>query len=147
MRLSRAHALAGLVVLALVGAATAGMVAHAGAGTRTIAVGEKEFRIHLSTTKTAPGTVRFVVHNTGKYRHALAIAGPGVKSKRTALIRPGRTAKLVVKLSPGTYELWCPVPGHAAQGMKAKLTVTGAATPSTTSQQTTTSGGGGGGWG
>ena len=90
MRLSRAHALVGLVVLALVGAATAGMVAHAGAGTKTITVTEKEFRIHLSSTKTAPGTVHFVVENTGKFRHALAIAGPGVTSKRTALIRPGK---------------------------------------------------------
>ena len=145
MRLSRAQALVGLVVIALVGAATAGMVAHAGAGTKTITVTEKEFRIHLSSTKTAPGTVRFVVENTGKFRHALAIAGPGVKSKRTALIRPGKTARLTVKLSPGTYQLWCPVPGHAAQGMKAKLTVTGATT--STGQTTTSSGGGGGGWG
>lgn len=132
-------------MLALVGAATAGMVAHAGARTKTITVTEKEFRIHLSSTKTAPGTVRFVVENTGTFRHALAIAGPGVKSKRTALIRPGKSATLTVTLSPGTYQLWCPVPGHAAQGMKAKLTVTGAAT--STGQTTTSSGGGGGGWG
>ncbi len=147
MRLTRAFALAGLVVLALVGAAAAGMVAHAGARTKTITVTEKEFRIHLSTTKIPSGTVRFVVENTGSYRHALEIAGPGVKNKRTPLIRPGKSARLVVKVSPGTYRLWYPVPGHAAQGMKAKLTVPGKGAsstpvPTTTEQAPTTTSGG-----
>jgi uncharacterized cupredoxin-like copper-binding protein len=146
MKLPRPHALAAVVVVALAGAATAGVVAHATATKRTITVTEREFRIHLSTTKTKAGTVAFVVKDVGSLPHALAIAGPGVKSKRTPLIHPGKSARLVVTLSAGTYSLWCPVPGHAAQGMKASLHVAGAVSTPTSSGSTSTSGGGGG-WG
>jgi len=47
------------------------------------------------------------------------------------MIKPGKSAALVVDLRSGRYALWCPVPGHAAQGMKATLTV-GGATATTT---------------
>ncbi len=145
MKLSRQYAGAALVGLALAGAATVGVVAHAGSRTTTITVTEKEFRIHLSQARTKPGTVRLVVKDIGKYAHALAISGPGVKLKRTPLVHPGKSATLVVKLSAGTYAIWCPVPGHAAQGMKTSLKVAAAA--ATTTAPTTTSSGGGGAWG
>jgi plastocyanin len=147
MNLSRPYAVGAALALALIGAATAGVVAHASAKTRTITVTEREFRIHLSTTKTKAGTVRFVVKNAGRVAHALAISGPGVKLKRTAAIEPGKTVRLVVKLRGGKYSLWCPF--HSAEGMKATLRVKGAVavtTPSTTTPPTTTSGGGGS-WG
>lgn len=140
-----------IAALALAGAASAGVVARTGANAKTIAVTEQEFRITLSTHKAQVGRVTFVIRNKGKYTHALAISGPGMKTKKTASIRPGKRAKLVVTLHSGTYTLWCPVPGHAAQGMKASLTVPGSATTaggsggggyggSTTTDSTTTSG-------
>ena len=142
--------LVAVFALALAGAALAGVASHRGATRTKIVVTEREFRIHLSTTKTAPGTVTFVVKDIGTFRHALAISGPGVKLKRTPLIHPGKSVRLVVKLRAGTYSLWCPVPGHAAQGMKATLHVAGAGgSTSTSGGSTSTSGGGsgGGGWG
>jgi plastocyanin len=129
-----------LAALALAGAAVAGVVAHAGASKATIRVTEREYKIGLSTTHALPGPVRFEVKNTGKIPHALAIAGAGVKTK-TKLIQPGKTAVLLVILKQGAYALWCPVPGHAAKGMRASLT-----TPSPSGAgggATTTSGGGG----
>ena len=109
-----------LAALALAGAAVAGVVAHASASKTTIRVTEREFKIGLSATHATAGRVRFEIKNTGKFAHALSISGAGVKTK-TKLIQPGKTAVLLVTLKQGIYSLWCPVPGHAAQGMKAEL--------------------------
>ena len=148
MKPTRIQTLAGVLTAAVVGAAAAGVVAHAGSRAATVTVTEKEFKIALSASKVQAGATRFVVMNKGHFAHALALSGPGVKLKKTALIRPGKTASLTVTLASGTYTLWCPVPGHAARGMKSRLTVAGAAKPATTSSGgTTTSGGGGGAWG
>lgn len=127
MKLTRPLVIAAALAVALAGAAFAGAVAHKSAATVTVTVTEKEFHIGLSTRKGTAGRVKFLVKNTGKFPHALAIAGPGVKSKRTALIRPGKSAALLVTLTSGKYALWCPVPGHAAQGMKTTITVPAAA--------------------
>jgi hypothetical protein len=116
-----------LAVLLVAGAATAGVVAHASGSKTTIRVSEREFKIGLSAKSAPAGVVQFQIKNTGRYAHALEIAGPGVK-KRTPLIKPGKTAALTVTLRAGSYSLWCPVPGHAAEGMKAALKVTGSAT-------------------
>ncbi len=137
MKLTRPLIVAAALAAALAGAALAGVVTHKGADVKTIKVGEKEFHITLSTRKGAVGPVRFVIKNTGKYTHGLAISGPGVKLKKSALVKPGKTTTLAVTLESGTYALWCPVPGHAAKGMKTSITVPGASTGG--------SGGGGGG--
>jgi len=151
MKPTRVHTVAAVLAVALLGAGVAGVVAHAGARTTTVKVTEKEFKIGLSARKVAAGPAQFVVRNTGHFPHALAISGPGVKMKKTPTIRPGKTARLRVTLAAGTYTLWCPIPGHAARGMKTKLAVTGtsAAPPAatTTAGTTTSSGGGGAAWG
>ena len=142
-----------IAALALAGAAVAGVMAHASASKTTIRVTEREFKIGLSATKAPAGPVRFEIKNTGKLAHALAISGAGVKT-RTKLIQPGKTAVLLVTIRRGAYSLWCPVPGHAAQGMKAKLlTITqsgGGGSPATTSgggSGDTTTDSGGAAWG
>ncbi len=91
-----------------------------------------------------------MIKNTGKYAHRLAISGPGLKTKKTPLIKPGKSATLAVTLRSGTYAIWCPVPGHAAQGMKSSITVpaavsggtggTGGGATTTTTSGTTTDG-------
>ncbi len=137
MKLTRPLILAAALAAALAGAALAGVVTHRSATVKTIGVTEKEFHISLSTRKGAVGSVRFAIKNTGRHSHALAISGPGVKLKKTALIKPGKKTTLTVTLKAGTYALWCTVPGHAAQGMKTSITVPG----------TTTGGSGGSGGG
>ena len=138
MKLTRPFLLAAVPAVALLGAATAGIVAQAGTAKTTINVTEKEFRITLSSHKATAGRVRFVVRNAGTYPHALAISGAGVKLKKTTMIAPGKTSVLLVDLRSGRYSLWCPVPGHAAQGMKATLTLPGASSGSATSTSGTT---------
>ena len=150
MKLNRTITIAAIVGVALLGAALAGVVAHASASAKTITVKEKEYSLILSTRKGAVGPTRFVVKNTGKLAHAFAIAGPGVKTKKTKTIKPGASATLNVTLRSGTYTVWCPMPGHAALGMKATVTVPGSAaapTGGTTTGDTTTTSGGGPAWG
>jgi uncharacterized cupredoxin-like copper-binding protein len=136
-----------LAALALAGAAIAGVVAHASASKTTIRVTEREYKIGVSATHAAAGPVRFEIKNTGKLAHAVSIRGVGVKT-RTKLIQPGKTGVLLVTLKSGAYSIWCPVPGHAALGMKAKVTVPaaagggGAATTSGGAGDTTTDSGG-----
>jgi plastocyanin len=130
-----------LAALALAGAAVAGVVAHASASKTTIRVTEREYKVGLSTTHAPAGAVRFEIKNTGKLAHALAISGAGVKTK-TKLIAPGKTGVLLVTLKKGAYSIWCPVPGHAALGMKATITVPTAGGGG--GGAVTTSGGGGG---
>ena len=89
-----------------------------------------------------PGTVVFDAVNAGKMGHALAIEGNGVDNE-TGTIDAGSSAKLTVDLSKaGTYELYCPIDGHRAQGMRATVTVgTGSGGTTTNEGGTTTSGG------
>jgi uncharacterized cupredoxin-like copper-binding protein len=92
---------------------------------KTVQVQEKEFKILPAAITVAHGSVTFVVKNIGKIQHDLAISGPKVTGpKKTALIKPGGTAKLVVTLGKGVYTLFCTVPGHRQLGMKATVKAT-----------------------
>ena len=114
--------------LALAGAAVAAVVSHGSTATTTIKVTEREYHIALSATSAKAGSVTFVVRNSGKIAHRLSVAGAGLtKPVSTPTIRPGTTRSLTVKVAGGKLSLWCPVPGHAALGMKTSLQVAGAA--------------------
>jgi hypothetical protein len=137
MKLTRLFLLVGAVAVGLLGVATAGYVAHAGAAKTTVNVTEKEFSITLSPRRVPVGVVRFVIHNKGLYAHALAVK-VGTATKRTPLIKPGKSATLIVTLKKGKSALWCPVPGHAARGMKATLAVGTTVGSTTTAPSTST---------
>lgn len=71
------------------------------------------------------GPVQFEVVNDGKYPHALAIEGSiGGKDFElsTGWLKAGEKTTLLVNLPAGTYNSYCPVPGHEAKGMKSPLT-------------------------
>ena len=88
-----------------------------------LAITETEFKIALPATKTAAGTVDIRVKNEGKTIHNLVVKGPGV-TKSTKDMKPGEQDTFQVELKPGTYELYCSIPGHKDAGMDTKLTVT-----------------------
>jgi uncharacterized cupredoxin-like copper-binding protein len=101
-----------------------GGTAESGKTEHAIAVAETEFAVKLKQAKEAPGDYTLDVSNDGKIDHDLAVEGPGLSGEtKTALIKPGESAKLSVKLEPGTYTLYCTVAGHRAAGMVTKLTV------------------------
>jgi uncharacterized cupredoxin-like copper-binding protein len=63
--------------------------------------------------------VTFVFKNVGHVLHDFTISG-----KKTPLIQPGQTARLVVTFKKkGKCPYMCTVPGHAAAGMKGVFTV------------------------
>jgi uncharacterized cupredoxin-like copper-binding protein len=104
--------------------AVVGVVAAPAFGARTHATGTAvtvtatEFHFKLSKTSVPHGSVTFTLVNKGKLSHDFKIAG-----KKTALVKPGKTAKLTVTLKAGKAAYLCTVPSHAAAGMKGTLTV------------------------
>jgi uncharacterized cupredoxin-like copper-binding protein len=88
---------------------------------QTVQATETEFKIALSSTSFKAGTITFDVKNEGKIEHDLAVKGTSFKTK---LIPPGGTAEVKATLKPGTYEVYCTVPGHEQAGMKINITVT-----------------------
>ena len=140
--------------LALAGAAMAALHGHAAAKGTVVKVTEREYHISLSRSAVPAGTVTFTVHNAGTIAHALDLSGAGLKLAKVSTIAPGKTRTVTVKVSGGKLKAWCPVPGHAAQGMRTTLSVKGAAGTSSggsagTTGGTTTTGGSSGtyGWG
>jgi uncharacterized cupredoxin-like copper-binding protein len=101
----------------------------------TVQVTEREFKIALASTELKAGTITFEVKNDGTIEHDLAIVG---MSEKTKLISPGGSSKLTVTLKPGTYELYCSVPGHKEAGMDVKITVQSPTAPPATTAPTTT---------
>src|SRR5207253_3058706 len=85
----------------------------------TVAVDETEFKITPASTSFKAGQITFQAKDVGKIPHDLAIKQTGDKTK---LIQPGGSAELTVTLKPGTYELYCTVPGNEAAGMKQNIT-------------------------
>ena len=100
--------------------ATAQSDRQARAAATTVQVKGGEFFFKLSTKSIAkPGTVTFVFKNIGHVSHDFKING-----KKTPLIQPGKTARLVVAFKKkGKFSYLCTVPGHAAAGMKGVFTV------------------------
>jgi plastocyanin len=97
--------------------------ATAPSGVKKVAVDESEFKIALpggSTLKA--GDYDLEVQNIGQIGHDLVIDGPGVK-KKTPVFDSGQTESLKVTLAPGTYFLYCSVPGHKQAGMELNVKV------------------------
>jgi len=89
------------------------------ANATTVTVKMKEFKFILSKTSVPHGKVTFKLVNVGKLAHDMRIGG-----KTSAKIKPGKTGTFVVTLKKGRAPYICPIPGHAAAGMKGVLKVT-----------------------
>jgi uncharacterized cupredoxin-like copper-binding protein len=113
-------ALFSAVALFVVGSsvASATVKAHQAAATK-VTVSATEFKFKLSATSAKkPGAVTFVVKNNGHTSHDFEI-----DKKKTALLKPGKSATLTVTLAKGSYPYECTVQGHAALGMKGTFKV------------------------
>jgi uncharacterized cupredoxin-like copper-binding protein len=108
--------LAAAAALAVVPIATPSQSA---ARATTVKVTAKEFKFTLSKAKVPHGTVVFVVTNRGKLGHDFKIG-----TKKTPMLKPGKSSTIRVKLAKGGKKYLCTVPGHAAAGMKGTLKVT-----------------------
>ncbi len=92
----------------------------------TIRVNETEMSLDpAEITLDRPGPYVFRAVNVGNVTHSLRIEGNGIEEQQTGDIGPGESADLAVTLSPGTYELDCPVDNHEELGMRGSVTVAG----------------------
>jgi uncharacterized cupredoxin-like copper-binding protein len=105
-----------LAVVGVVAAPALGSRTHATATAVTVTA--TEFHFKFSKTSVPHGSVTFTVVNKGHVAHDFKIGG-----KKTPLIKPGKSTKLTVTLKAGKIAYLCTVAGHAAAGMKGKLTV------------------------
>jgi hypothetical protein len=81
-------------------------VASAANGTATqVKVTFTDAKFVLSPAGLQAGKTIFVVVNTGRKPHALAIAGPGLKGVKTPRVPAGKQATLTVTLGVGAYAL------------------------------------------
>jgi iron uptake system component EfeO len=100
------------------GSALAATSAHA-AKTTTVTVSATEFKFKLSKASAPAGKVTFVVTNKGTVIHDFKIKG-----KKTAVISPGKKARLTVTFAKkGKFAYLCTIPGHAKLGMKGTFTI------------------------
>ena len=103
----------------------------------------------LAKNNVAAGKVTFVAINSSKnIEHEMVVAklddpakglayltdkgkvdedAPGMNLGEIHELKPGMTGALTLDLSPGTYVLYCNIPGHYASGMWTILTVRAAA--------------------
>jgi len=109
---------AALLLIAVGAVAAPALASRAHAAATSVTVTATEFKFKLSKTSVPHGAVTFTIVNKGKLSHDFKIAG-----KKTALIKPGHSAKLSVTLKAGKDPYLCTVAGHAAAGMKGTLTV------------------------
>ncbi len=96
------------------------------AGAKTVTATENEFHIKLSQQTFATGSYTFQATNSGTIPHALTIDGPGVSDVSTGILKPGQSGTMTVALKDGSYNVYCPVDHHKAEGMSVNITVSGA---------------------
>ncbi len=75
-----------------------------------------------SSLSAKPGKVTIVMDNPADVPHAVAIEGNGVDTDGQVVQKGGKSTA-TADLKAGTYEFYCPVPGHKQAGMKGTLTV------------------------
>jgi FtsP/CotA-like multicopper oxidase with cupredoxin domain len=121
-----------VAALALVGSVVAGGIAFraldedsaSAAGAETVGVRLVDIAIDPKALEVEAGATLEVV-NDGKTAHNLAVEGAGLA---TEILEPSAEADLdVSSLDPGTYTVFCEVPGHKDAGMVADLVVVGSA--------------------
>ena len=85
-----------------------------------------EFRYALSRTTIRSGPVIVELVNFGEDEHDLRLRRNARSAPTLGVeeVAPGERDELDARLAPGTYRLWCSLPGHAAAGMRATLVVT-----------------------
>jgi uncharacterized cupredoxin-like copper-binding protein len=107
-----------------------------GLGARTVSVTLGEMYVRPSRSTISAGKVTFVAKNVGMLEHELMIErapikmdGPGRPNEDAAMgmiedMGHLGTGKMTLKLTPGTYELFCNVSGHYSAGQHTLFTVT-----------------------
>ena len=114
------------VLLAAV--AALGILAAQSLGSSTArlhAAADGALRFNVKVLRVRHGLVTIVMTNPSSsgIQHGIAVEGRHDVRKIGRIVNPGERSILRVRLRKGTYEFFCPVPGHKAAGMEGKLIV------------------------
>jgi hypothetical protein len=91
-----------------------------------LGVRSREFEFLLSRPSVESGEVTIQLQNQGAEPHDLNVqreGGAGEPVLSLPAVEPSRRQVAHFELPPGTYRLWCGLPGHARKGMHATLLV------------------------
>ena len=94
-----------------------------GMNAATVNVDLSEWAITLKPATVKAGMIHFMVKNSGKAPHNFGIKGNGIDEKLATNLASGESDMLMVTLKAGTYETYCPIPGHTEKGMKQEFKV------------------------
>lgn len=87
-----------------------------------IKIAAREFLYVPKDLSAEPGEVTFVVTNEGAIEHNFVVEDSAKKAAATIpIIEPGQTLRVIATLRPGTYTIYCSLPGHREAGMVAAL--------------------------
>ena len=115
-----------------VGAGTSSAARPAGGGAAhapsRLLVYAQEWSLWPSRPSVKAGTVIVQLWNRGQDAHDLRVRrlSHGAMVGRTqadAITQSGKLSQASWRLSPGTYELYCSMPGHLKKGMHTRITV------------------------
>ena len=83
-----------------------------------------QLRFNMTKLTAKPGKVTLEMANpmSAGMSHGISVEGNGV-DKDGPIVAAGKTSTVTVTLKKGTYEFYCPVPGHKQAGMEGTLTV------------------------
>jgi plastocyanin len=87
----------------------------------------REFSFTASRLTLAAGTVAIELNNRGQDPHDLRVerADDAATGFDFALTKPSTLTSRKLELTPGTWKLYCTLPGHDQAGMHATVTVSG----------------------
>jgi len=96
-----------------------GSGAAAAGGPVDVEAGDLFFKPKEFTAAAGAVTIKFT--NKGQLQHNLVVAEDS--SFKKIDLAPGASGTGILNAKPGTYTLYCDIPGHRPAGMEAKLTV------------------------
>jgi plastocyanin len=88
-----------------------------------VSASQREYSIVLSRDSVAAGTVFVEVRNSGMDPHDLHVRAPDGGDVTFATQKPGERSTQKLQLTPGSWYLYCSLPGHEEAGMHATLRV------------------------
>ena len=86
-----------------------------------LSIEAREFSLSPGDLHAAAGSVAIQYKNAGAIQHTLVI--DGVAGFKLDVPKAGDVDTATVKFEPGTYTLYCDIPGHRGAGMEDHLTV------------------------
>jgi uncharacterized cupredoxin-like copper-binding protein len=90
----------------------------------SLSVVAREFVYEPKDLLAKAGEVTFTVRNTGAVEHDFVVENAAKKLVAEARPFPaGKTVQVKARLAPGTYIVYCSIPGHREAGMQATLRV------------------------